>query len=104
MAPLSPSDAACWCAITNLLGADGRLLVLRLGDSDSNRDCTAPKAGGLPITPSPIRAVERPRRGDPPRWRVPASLGPTGPGSIHRHRGSAARTASAHVAPVPTVP
>ncbi len=25
-----------------------------LGDSDSNRDCTAPKAGGLPITPSPI--------------------------------------------------
>ena len=29
-----------------------------LGDSDSNRDCTAPKAGGLPITPSPTGWTE----------------------------------------------
>ncbi len=33
------------------------LLAAWLGDSDSNRDCTAPKAGGLPITPSPICAT-----------------------------------------------
>src|SRR5918995_5909081 len=36
---------------TDLLGL-GRLSLL--GDSDSNRDFPAPKAGGLPITPSPI--------------------------------------------------
>ena len=35
--------------------AGGALRIVALGDSDSNRDCTAPKAGGLPITPSPIR-------------------------------------------------
>ena len=34
-----------------------RVDALWLGDSDSNRDCTAPKAGGLPITPSPTRLI-----------------------------------------------
>src|SRR5262249_18559685 len=34
--------------------------VDRLGDSDSNRDCKAPKACGLPITPSPTWRVVRP--------------------------------------------
>jgi hypothetical protein len=31
-----------------------------LGDSDSNRDCKAPKACGLPITPSPIAGPAQP--------------------------------------------
>ena len=34
----------------------------RLGGPDSNRDLTAPKAGGLPITPPPKRHGEPPRR------------------------------------------
>src|SRR5919112_5680634 len=40
---------------TDLLGL-GRLSLL--GDSDSNRDFPAPKAGGLPITPSPIAGAD----------------------------------------------
>src|SRR3954451_18291624 len=46
--------AADSCAITDLLRRTARSA---LGDSDSNRDCTAPKAGGLPITPSPTRGT-----------------------------------------------
>src|SRR3712207_1386964 len=44
---------------TDLLGL-GRLSLL--GDSDSNRDFPAPKAGGLPITPSPIAGRSEERR------------------------------------------
>src|SRR3712207_2406907 len=50
---------------TDLLGL-GRLSLL--GDSDSNRDFPAPKAGGLPITPSPTAG-----RSD---------AGPASPGSL----------------------
>ena len=67
-----------------------------LGDSDSNRDCKAPKACGLPITPSPIAGPAQPTddrltadsapwltaerfghqqmRGRPPRARLPGWL------------------------------
>ena len=42
-----------------------------LGDSDSNRDCKAPKACGLPITPSPIAG-----RGQPTDDRLTAASAP----------------------------
>src|SRR5687768_11811364 len=75
------------CGVTGLLGRGQEGAAL--GDSDSNRDCTAPKAGGLPITPSPTRGADD-RRGGAARRHLRGSLGPGASGSTRRDRDRAA--------------
>src|SRR5688572_33266161 len=66
-------DTDVSCGVTDLLGRGQEGAAL--GDSDSNRDCTAPKAGGLPITPSPTRGADD-CRGVAVRRHIRGSLGP----------------------------
>ena len=72
--PTEPIPTAC---STQLPGHEGRkVAAVSLGDSDSNRDCKAPKACGLPIT-----LISEAQIGRPPRPSIGAVAGRLAPGT-----------------------
>ena len=60
-ARVSASEKGLASAPANVCSAVGEDRMRRLGSPDSNRDLTAPKAGGLPITPLPTDGKARGR-------------------------------------------